>query len=69
MIMVGMRIETAPGQVLVNDEMLNAVVIMILFTCIISTMMTESAAQQIILRDKDMPQDEQQTETSAYSYR
>ena len=62
MIMVGMKIETAPGQMLVNDEMLNAVVIMILFTCIISTMMTESAAQQIILRDKDMPQDDLQTD-------
>lgn len=62
MIMVGMKIETAPGQMLVNDEMLNAVVIMILFTCIISTMMTESAAQQIIMRDKDMPQDDVQAD-------
>ncbi len=49
MVMVGMRLEVSPGQYLVNDEMLNGVVIMILITCIISTMMTEHAAQQIIL--------------------
>ena len=51
MVMVGMRLEVSPGVYLVNDEMLNGVVIMILITCIISTMMTEHAAQQIILRD------------------
>ena len=51
MIMVGMRIEVTPGQYLVTDDMLNGVVIMILVTCIVSTMMTEHAAQQIILRD------------------
>ena len=58
MIMVGMRIEVAPGQVLVNDDMLNGVVIMILVTCIISTITTERAAQQITLRDQEMPHDE-----------
>ena len=55
MVMIGMRIEVAPGQPLVTDDMLNGVVIMILFTCIISTMVTERAAQQITLRDKEMP--------------
>ena len=57
MVMIGMKIEVAPGQSLVTDDMLNGVVMMILFTCIISTMMTEHAAQQIILRDKEMPDD------------
>ena len=52
MVMVGMRLEVAPGQYLVTDDMLNGVVIMILFTCIISTMMTEHAAQQITLQEK-----------------
>ena len=52
MVMVGMRLEVSPGQYLVNNEMLNGVVIMILITCIISTMMTEHAAQQIILNEK-----------------
>ena len=49
MVMVGMRLEVSPGVYLVNDEMLNGVVIMILITCIISTMMTEKAAQEIVL--------------------
>lgn len=57
MVMVGMRMELAPGEYLVTDDILNGVVIMILFTCIISTMVTESAAQQIILRDKELPRD------------
>ena len=49
MVMVGMRLEVSPGHYLVNDEMLNGVVIMILITCIISTMMTEKAAQELTL--------------------
>ena len=49
MIMVGMHLETAPGQYLINDSMLNGVVMMILVTCIISTLMTEHAAQQITI--------------------
>ena len=53
-VMVGMQIETAPGQFLIGGEVLNGVIIMILFTCIISTIITEQAAQQIIIRDKDM---------------
>ena len=57
MVMVGMKMEVEPGVPLVTDDMLNGVVIMILFTCIISTIMTERAAQQITLRDKEMPED------------
>jgi len=52
MVMVGMRLETAPGQTLVNDDMLNGVIIMILFTCIISTIETERAARRLVLIDK-----------------
>jgi Kef-type K+ transport system membrane component KefB len=52
MVMVGMRLEVAPGIFLVNDNMLNGVVMMILVTCVISTMMTEHASQQIILHEK-----------------
>ena len=51
MVMVGMRLETAPGQHLVDDNMLNGVVIMILFTCIISSIITERAAKHIVLHD------------------
>ena len=46
MVMVGMRLQ------LVNDNMLNGVVLMILVTCIISTIVTERTAQAIILHEK-----------------
>ncbi len=49
MVMVGMRLEVSPGHYLVNNEMLNGVVIMILITCIISTLMTEKASQELTL--------------------
>ena len=49
MVMVGMRLEVSPGVYLVNSDMLNGVVMMILVTCIISTMMTDHASQQIVL--------------------
>ena len=52
MVMVGMRLEVSPGIYLVNDEILNGVVIMILVTCVISTLMTEYASRQIILMEK-----------------
>ena len=54
MVMVGMRLEVSPDQYLVNNEMLNGVVIMILITCIISTMMTEKAAQDIVLTQQSV---------------
>jgi Kef-type K+ transport system membrane component KefB len=60
MVMVGMRLEVSPGHYLVNDEMLNGVVIMILITCIISTMMTEHAAQQITLANRLQPTEHSQ---------
>ena len=49
--MIGRNLEVLPNVPLVNDDMLNGVVIMILVTCIISTLMTEHAAKQIILND------------------
>ena len=61
MVMVGMRLEVSKGVYLVNNEMLNGVVIMILITCIISTMMTERAAQQIVLGQKSEARSESQT--------
>ena len=57
MVMVGMETEIAPGISLVNDDILNGVVMMILFTCIISTIVTEQSAQRIVLRDKDVVSD------------
>ena len=55
MVMVGMRLEVSPGHYLVSDEMLNGVVIMILITCIISTLITEHAAQQIVIANREQP--------------
>ena len=55
MVMVGMRLEVSPGVYLVNDEMLNGVIIMILITCIISTFMTEKAAQDIVIANTQHP--------------
>ena len=55
MVMVGMHILVAPGTYLVNDDMLNGVVIMILCTCIISSILTDRSARKIILRDKELP--------------
>ena len=60
MVMVGMRLEVSPGVFLVDDNMLNGVVLMILVTCIISTLMTEHAAQQIIVQERLHPKPEQQ---------
>ena len=63
MVMVGMRLEVGPGEYLINDIMLNGVVMMILFTCVISTLMTEHASQQIIIQekahqDREIPRDD-----------
>ena len=52
MVLVGMRLEVSPGVYLMDDVMLNGVVMMILFTCVISTLMTEHASQQIIIQEK-----------------
>ena len=46
MVMVGMRLQ------LVSDDMLNGVVMMILVTCIISTIMTQRAAQTITMKER-----------------
>ena len=60
MVMVGMRLTTDGGTPLVDGAMLNGVVLMILLTCIISTVVTEQAAEQITLRDKELPQEDTQ---------
>ena len=55
MVMVGMNILVGPNTYLVNDDMLNGVVMMILCTCIISSMLTDWSSRKIILRDKELP--------------
>ena len=48
MVMVGTQLETAPGEYLISDEVLNAVVMLILFTCIVSSFATSWAARRIV---------------------
>jgi multisubunit Na+/H+ antiporter MnhG subunit len=58
-VMVGRNLQIADGVYLVDNEMLNGVVMMILFTCVISSVMTEMAAQKIVL--EDVPPTEEKT--------
>ena len=65
-VMVGMQLEVAPGRFLMTDNLLNAVVIMILATCIISSVVTEHAAKTFILQQKNLsvaPQHEHDDES------
>ena len=59
MVMVGHELEIAPGEHLLGDDVLNGVVIMILCTCIVSTLMTERSAIAIRLKEKDDVVEEQ----------
>ena len=53
MVMVGMKIEIVPGEYLMSDDMLNGVVIMILISCIVSSIVTEHAARTMALAEKN----------------
>ncbi len=57
-VMVGMRLRDAEGNAFIGDEMLNGVIIMILVTCIISTLITQGAAEDIILSEQELPKDD-----------
>ena len=57
MVMVGTKIEVQPGVFLMNEDMLNGVVIMILFSCIISSLVTEHAARSMALAEEDGKQE------------
>jgi nucleotide-binding universal stress UspA family protein len=53
MVMVGTKIEVEPGVFLMNEDMLNGVVIIILVSCIISSIMTERAARTMALAEEN----------------
>ena len=55
MVMVGKRLMVGPETPLADDNMLNGVVIMILVTCVISTLMTDYASRQIIFSENARP--------------
>lgn len=52
MVMIGMQLMTPDGTPLIGDDMLNGVIIMILFTCVISTLVTENSARYILYKEK-----------------
>ncbi len=52
-VMVGMRLTDNSGASIVGDDMLNGVVIMILVTCIISTLITQRASEEIVINEMD----------------
>lgn len=51
MVMVGTSLEVSPGVYLMNNEILDGVVVMILFSCIISSIVTDAGAKQIKLAE------------------
>ena len=61
MIMVGTRLEVAPGTYLIGDDVVNGVVLMILVSCVISSLVTDRAARQIALSESLAPADGKQT--------
>lgn len=50
-VLIGHEIILPGGERLLNDDVLNGTVVMILFTCIISSMVTERAAKQIVAEE------------------
>ncbi len=51
--MVGCKLPIGGGKYLFDNAVLNGIVLMILFTCIISTMITQRAAEQLRLSEKE----------------
>ena len=51
-VLVGHQIIMENGERLINDDVLNGTVVMILFTCIISSLATERAARKFALEEK-----------------
>ena len=52
-VLIGHGIILADGSRLLNDDVLNGTVVMILFTCIISSIVTERAAKRIVKEEHD----------------
>lgn len=61
-VLIGNKIEVSPGVPLLNDDVLNGTVVMILFTCIISSVMTERAARKIAINESLEGMDEKPRE-------
>lgn len=58
-VLVGYNLIMPNGERLLNDDVLNGTIILILITCIYSSVTTERAAKQMVLRKRDtMPQED-----------
>ncbi len=51
-VLIGNKIEVSPGVPLLNDDVLNGTVVMILFTCIISSIVTENTARKMVVHEE-----------------
>jgi len=58
MVMVGTSLELSPGVPLMDNAVLDGVVVMILITCIISSIATDQAARNLKLEDEELAVDE-----------
>lgn len=54
MVMIGTRLQIAPGEYLMDDTVLNGTVLVILVSCIISSLATEKAARGLALSDTSL---------------
>lgn len=61
MVMVGTRIEIAPGVFLMDDLVLNGTVMVILVSCILSSLATERAARGIVMSDTELEENQGST--------
>ncbi|KAA6352608.1 Na(+)/H(+)-K(+) antiporter GerN [termite gut metagenome] len=50
-VLIGNKVEISPGVPLLNDAILNGAIVMILFSCLISSIVTERAAHKVIVRE------------------
>lgn len=61
-VLVGYNIILPSGERLLNDDVLNGTVLLILVTCIVSSLITERAARKVVMDDSEPPK-ESATET------
>lgn len=60
-VLVGYGIILPNGERLLNDDVLNGTVVLILFTCIISSFVTERAARKLAMNEAQLEQDHKET--------
>lgn len=61
-VLVGNKIEVSPGVPLLNDNVLNGTVVMILITCMISSIVTERAARKMVAINQKQEDDDSITD-------